>query len=88
MKILILTGHFFPELHPRAFRAAELANEFARRDHDVTVALLRTIAHHSYEQYTQKYNVKFQKLNIYKQVGGSRIFSNNYRFLSCIWKVS
>ena len=80
MKILILTGHFFPELHPRAFRAAELANEFARRDHDVTVALLRTIAHHSYEQYTQKYNVKFQKLNIYKQVGGSRIFSNNYRF--------
>jgi hypothetical protein len=36
-KILIITHGFFPELTPRAFRATELAKEFCRQGHYVTV---------------------------------------------------
>ena len=35
MKIAILTAVFHPELHPRAFRAYELAKEYAIQGHDV-----------------------------------------------------
>jgi hypothetical protein len=36
-KILIITHGFYPEQSPRAFRATELAKEFSRQGHDVTV---------------------------------------------------
>ena len=36
-KILIVTRLFHPEITPRAFRAYELAKEFSRQGHDVTV---------------------------------------------------
>jgi hypothetical protein len=35
--ILIITHGFYPELSPRSFRATELAKEFARQGHDITV---------------------------------------------------
>lgn len=37
MKILIVTYHFYPEVTPRSFRATELAREFVRLGHEVTV---------------------------------------------------
>lgn len=37
MKILIISHHFYPENNPRAFRATELANEFAKQGHDVKI---------------------------------------------------
>lgn len=37
MKILLVSYFFFPENTPRAFRAHELAKEFARMGHEVTV---------------------------------------------------
>lgn len=37
MKILIVSGCFYPEVTPRAFRTTELACELSRRGHDVTV---------------------------------------------------
>lgn len=37
--ILIVTKAFYPENSPRAFRATELAKEFSRQGHDVTVML-------------------------------------------------
>lgn len=36
-KILIITHGFYPELSPRSFRATELAKEFFRQGHEVTV---------------------------------------------------
>lgn len=35
--VLIVTHYFYPENTPRAFRATELANEFARQGHSVTI---------------------------------------------------
>ncbi len=40
MKIHILTSCFYPELHPRAFRAFELARAFARQGDGVLVSVL------------------------------------------------
>ena len=42
-KILIVTNGFYPEISPRSFRATELAKEFVRQGHEVTVCThLRT----------------------------------------------
>lgn len=41
LKITIITAHFYPEIHPRAFRSYELAREMAVLGHDVTVICLR-----------------------------------------------
>jgi len=93
MKILILTGHFYPELHPRAFRANELACEFSRNGHDANVAILRTIANFDYEKYQKESNLKIQKLNLYNQLdillpepysSSNKFllwFENKYRFI-------
>lgn len=37
MKILIVSGYFYPQNTPRAFRTAELAKRFCELGHDVTV---------------------------------------------------
>ena len=39
MKILIVSGSFFPEISPRSFRTTELAKEFARQGHQVKVII-------------------------------------------------
>lgn len=36
-KILLVSNGFYPEISPRSFRATELAKEFVRQGHDVTV---------------------------------------------------
>ena len=36
-KILIVTKFFYPDITPRAFRAFELAKEFSRQGHEVTI---------------------------------------------------
>lgn len=38
-KILIVCRSFYPDISPRSFRATELAKEFARQGHEVTVLL-------------------------------------------------
>lgn len=37
LRIVIVTAYYYPLNVPRAFRATELAHEFARRGHQVTV---------------------------------------------------
>lgn len=39
IKILIVSGAFFPENTPRSFRATELVKEFCRQGHQVTVGI-------------------------------------------------
>lgn len=81
MKIHILTGHFAPQLHPRAFRASELAIEMARRGNDVTVTNLTTIEGVDYEKYTHETGVKVDNLGLYtltkegmESVSNSRLY--------------
>ena len=81
MIIHILTGHFAPQLHPRAFRASELAIEMARRGHDVTVTNLTTIEGADYDKYSRETGVKVHNLELYtltkegiESVSNSRLY--------------
>ena len=65
MIINILTGHFYPQLHPRAFRASELAIELAKRGHKVVVTNLTTVEGADYDIYTNKTGVEVRNLGLY-----------------------
>ncbi len=47
-RILIVTRFFHPDITPRAFRAYELAKEFSRQGHDVTVLTTKREFDYSY----------------------------------------
>ena len=49
-KILIVSHSFYPENSPRSFRTTELAKEFVRQGHEVTVLTHRSKAHLIFEQ--------------------------------------
>ena len=75
MKIAILTAVFHPELHPRAFRAYELAKEYAIQGHDVEVFLLTRIKGFDYEQLSQELHIKITILPLYtRELGAENIF--------------
>ena len=57
-KILIVTKFFYPENTPRAFRATELANEFAAQGHAVTIITLRNEHIHSELEKKHGYIIK------------------------------
>lgn len=67
MKITILTGVFYPTIHPRAFRSNELAKEFARQGHSVTVVNLRTVPDFDYKAYEEENNIKIINLGVFKE---------------------
>ncbi len=46
MKILIVSGYFYPQNTPRAFRTTELVKEFAKQGHDVTVLIPKNNTEH------------------------------------------
>ena len=91
MRVHIITGHFYPQLHPRAFRANELAVEFSKRGHDVIVTNCWTISDFDYKAYAEEQNLKIRNLNLIKSVGdedskkpmfsSSSKFSALFRFL-------
>lgn len=50
MKILLVSNAFHPEISPRSFRAVELAKEFSRQSHEVTVLTRsREYDYHEYQ---------------------------------------
>lgn len=65
MNIHILTGHFYPQLHPRAFRASELAIELAKRGHKVVVTNLTTVEGADYDEYSKETGVQVINLGLY-----------------------
>lgn len=76
MKIHIITGHFHPQVHPRAFRARELALEFARRGYDVTVTNCWTIKSFDYDKYSYDNRIKINNVNLFitdLQGGASKV---------------
>ncbi len=64
MKVHIICGLFYPELHPRAFRATELAKEFVRRGHQVKVSLNKTLDGFDYDGYMDQTGIKIDKLGV------------------------
>jgi glycosyltransferase involved in cell wall biosynthesis len=59
-KILIVSNAFYPENSPRSFRTTELAKEFGRQGHKVTV-----ITHFNkkvHEEFVKKYNLQIKDL--------------------------
>ena len=65
MNIHILTAHFYPQLHPRAFRSSELAAELVKRGHRVTVTNLTTVEDFDYMSFTEKTGVDVRNLGLY-----------------------
>lgn len=88
MKIAILTAVFHPELHPRAFRAYELAKEYAIQGHDVEVFLLTRIKGFDYEQLSQELHIKITILPLYtRELGAENIFQQTNPLLRWIhWR--
>lgn len=59
-KIVIISAVFYPLNSPRANRTTELAKEFARKGHDVTVYAV--LGKYDYSQFEQTYNLKIRDL--------------------------
>lgn len=64
MKITIVCGYYYPQSTPRSFRAAELAEELARRGHDVSVFTLT--GDNDYSEYTKHSKVRIVNLGVSK----------------------
>lgn len=75
MKIRILTGHYSPEIHPRAFRAELLGKEFTKQGDDVEIIALRKIKDFNYENYTKEFKIKVKNIGLYS--GNLKSHSNS-----------
>ena len=85
MKIHIITGHFYPQLHPRAFRANELALEFSSRGHNVTVTNCWTMTDFDYDAYGNESNLKIINLGLIQsnsESGGKKVMFSSENKLS------
>ncbi len=70
-KILLVCYKFYPEISPRSFRAFELAKEFSRLGHEVTVVI--PMNNYNYKEIINKYS-----MNIIKIKGGY-LFNKNIK---------
>jgi hypothetical protein len=70
MKIHILTACFYPELHPRAFRAFELARSFARQGDEVEVTILTQVDGTDYTALQNEYGFRFRMIDLYHRRSG------------------
>lgn len=70
MNILLVSGAFFPENSPRSFRTTELAKEFARRGHDVTVIIPQN--NYDYASFLKDFPIH---IKYYKRPIGKRVFT-------------
>ena len=59
-KILLVSNGFYPEISPRSFRATELAKEFSRQGHDVTV--ISKYRDFNYDDFLKKHSITFNML--------------------------
>ena len=61
MRIILISKSYFPNQSARALRTTELAQQFARMGHDVTVYTV--VGQENYEQYTSNTGVKIELIN-------------------------
>ena len=85
MKINILTAVFYPEIHPRAFRAYELAKEFAAQGHKVQILLLTRVLDFDYISLEKELGVKVHLLDFYS-VAVSIWVVSLFVGVFCFWK--
>lgn len=83
MEIKILTGCYYPQVHPRAFRAKELAEEFTRREHHVEIINTTTIDGFDYEKYEKEtgisiYNIGINRTNIDNSIQKETKFTQSF----------
>lgn len=57
-KILLVSNAFYPEISPRSYRATELAKEFSRQGHEVTV--ITKFRDHDYKTFLEQYKMRFE----------------------------
>jgi hypothetical protein len=60
-KILLVSNGFYPEISPRSFRATELAKEFCRQGHEITV--ISKYRNHDYFEFTKEFSVTIKLWN-------------------------
>lgn len=60
--ILIISRSFYPDISPRSFRTTELAKEFAKQGHYVTVLTHKKKENSIYFNFETKYNIKIKNL--------------------------
>jgi glycosyltransferase involved in cell wall biosynthesis len=54
-RILLVSNGFYPEISPRSYRATELAKEFVRQGHDVTV--ISKFRNHDYGEFVKEHKM-------------------------------
>ena len=57
-RILLVSNGFFPEISPRSYRVTELAKEFYRQGHNVTV--ISKYRDHDYTDFLHQYPIKLK----------------------------
>lgn len=77
MNVVLLSSFFYPKIHPRAFRATELAKEFVRQGNNVDVVTMNTVDGFNYEAYEKEYNISITHLNIFKRDGTAAMAGSN-----------
>ena len=91
-KILLVSNGFYPEISPRSYRATELAKEFYRQGHDVTV--ITKFRDHDYSSFLSDYPVTFKmwrkgilpKVPVLRKKPFSRISSGLSRILLLLFE--
>lgn len=79
-RILIVCKNFYPKISPRSFRATELAKEFSRQGHLVTVMIPES--EYDYSEFTYQNNIKvesFGKLRFSDIQISGRNFRNSFK---------
>lgn len=86
MNIKIVVGSYFPKIHPRAFRATELAKEFTRLGHQVTVICMSTVEGFDYAAYTRESGIQIIHLNIFSGDHTAKVMASKLTG-TCLGKV-
>jgi hypothetical protein len=60
-KIILVSNAFYPEISPRSYRATELAKEFYRQGHQVTV--ITKFRKYDYSGFFEDYKIRFEMWN-------------------------
>ena len=80
MKIVIVSGSFYPQKTPRSYRTTELASELVRQGHRVSVYIPQN--KYDYSDFKSKYDLKIKFIDISR----GQKFELRGNKLSCIVK--
>ncbi len=80
-KILIVCYSFFPRISPRSFRATELAKEFSRQGHIVTVLTYKR--NYDYSEFEKEHNLNVKDFvkDRWIEIQGNNILTRAVRFI-------